>query len=121
MELAGDQVETSVLRRMLFSTAFLPLDLPHRWDLIASFASRGSSSCRSVSPESARIAMDNMQALDTEAFRSDVDVTKELIAMEYGSKVKQPVGIPLVPKQTNCHSCGGKLLLRSDRPCRLTL
>lgn len=40
--------------------------------------------------------------------------------MEY-AVTKQPLGIPLVPNQENCLSCGGKLSLRSDRPSRLTI
>ena len=40
--------------------------------------------------------------------------------MKYGP-AKQVLGVPLVPKPTKCDLCGGKLLLRGDRPCRLTL
>ena len=40
--------------------------------------------------------------------------------MEYG-QANQALGVPLVPKQTMCQKCHGNLLLRSDRPCRMTL
>ena len=40
--------------------------------------------------------------------------------MEYGP-TKQSLGVPLIPSQTECSSCGGKLLLRADRPSRLSL
>ena len=50
----------------------------------------------------------NMEAMDTRAFRSDLDLTRELIVMEYGSKVKQPIGVPPVPEQMNCHFLWGE-------------
>ena len=114
-------IEAAVLRRMLFSTTFLPPNFPHRWELVAEFANRENSSGQAISSESARLSMENMQVMDAKAFISDQELAKELISLEYGSKTKQPVGIPLVPEETNCRLCGGKLLLRGDRPCRLTL
>ena len=44
----------------------------------------------------------------------------QLIQTEY-SITKQSLGIPLVPSQTQCVSCGGKLLLRNDQPSHLML
>ncbi len=64
--------------------------------------------------------MENLQVLSVEAFCHDEDLTRELIAMEYGPS-KQPLGVPLIPSQTKCLSCGGKLLLRSDRSSSLSL
>ena len=116
---AGSFVErdSSTLRRMLFATSFLPCDLPNYWDIIATFASEG---CSSLSPERARNMMENAQLLTPKAFSFDRELTVELIALQCGPK-KQALGIPLVPEQTKCNFCGGKLLVRADRPSRLTL
>ena len=61
-----------------------------------------------------------MQVLSSESFVSDAKLTHELIEMEC-PVTKQPLGISLVPDQIKCHSCGGKLLLRKDRPSKMTL
>lgn len=121
MEIAtGQVVDATTFRRLLFATSYLPPDIPNSWDIIATFANQGNSGSPSVSPESAKLAMENVQVLSTKAFLPDVDLTKELIAMEYGPN-KQTLGVPLVPVQAKCLLCGGKLLLRSDRPSRMTL
>ncbi len=118
MELVAAQVgDVAVLRRMLFATSYLPSDIPQYWNIVATFANQGSSN---ISPDSAKLVMENTQALNAEAFCADEDLTRELIAMEYGPG-KKPLGVPLIPSQTKCLSCGGKLLLRSDRPSRLSL
>ena len=106
---------------MLFATSNLPADLPHYWDTVASFGSLGcSSEPQKITPQSAKVAMENLQILDANAFCTDAALTKELVTMPQGPK-KQPLGIPLIPQQTSCHSCGGKLLLRGDRPSTMTL
>ena len=70
--------QASTVRRMLFATSFLPPDIPNYWEMVATFASDGS-----VSPQQAKLKMENVQMLDSEALCSDVNLTKELMAMEY--------------------------------------
>ena len=89
----------------------------HYWNIVATFCNQGSSR---ISPESAKMLMENMQILNAQAFCTDEQLTRELIEMEYGP-TNQPLGVPLIPSQTECFSCGGKLLLRADRPSRLSL
>lgn len=108
-------------RRMVFATSFLPPELPHYWDVIARFANQNINSTKSVvTPQSAKIVMENLQVLNNQAFISDAVLTSELIDMEY-EITKQPLGIPLVPNQTKCLTCGGKLSLRNDRPSRISI
>lgn len=111
---------TAELRRMLFATSFLPPALPCYWELIAKFASQDKPSEIASTPEFVKIAMENMEVLNSEAFISDTALTDQLINMEY-IVTKQPLGIPLISKLTECQSCGGTLSLRSDRPSRLTI
>ena len=112
--------ETAVLRRMLFATSYLPGDLTQYWDVVASFGNQGSTGKSQISASSAKTAMENLQVLNAKAFCSDAELTKELIATEY-SVTKQELGVPLVPDQTKCYLCSGKLLLRRDHPSRVTL
>ena len=109
--------DVGVFRRLLFATFYLPSDVPHYWNIVATFCNQGSSK---VSPESAKMLMENIQILNPEAFCTDEALKREIIGMEYGPS-KQPLGVPLIPSQTECFSCGGKLLLRGDRPSRLSL
>ena len=119
MEAVAAQIG-AVLRRMLFATRKLPTDLPHYWNIVASFGCLGSSEPQKITPDSAKVAMENLQVIDANAFCTDADLTRELVTMPHGPS-KQPLGIPLIPQQTGCHSCGGKLLLRGDHPSRMIL
>lgn len=109
-----------VLRRLLFATSFLSPDLPHYWDVIARFASQTNSVDEVISPQAAKIAMENQQVLGKQAFITDAILTEQLISIEY-EVTKQPLGIPLVPNETRCLNCGGKLSLRGDRPSQISL
>lgn len=122
MEVVAVQIkDVAVLRRMLFATSTLPTELPNYWDTVASFGCLGcSSNLPKITPDSAQVAMENLKVLDANAFCTDADLNKELVMMPHGP-TRQPLGIPLIPKQIKCQSCGGKLLLRSDRPSRMTL
>ena len=100
MELVAAQVsDVGVLRRMLFATSYLPSDVPHYWNIVATFCNQGSSI---ISPESAKMLMENVQILNAQAFCTDEELTRELIAMEYGP-TKQPLGVPLIPSQSVFH------------------
>ena len=113
--------DVAVLRRMLFATSNLPPELPYYWDTVASFGCLGcSSDQQKITPDLAQMAMENLKVLDANAFCTDASLNKELVMMPHGPS-RQPLGISLIPKQTECQSCGGKLLLRSDRPSRMTL
>ena len=98
MDLVAAQVgDVGVLRRMLFATSYLPSDVPHYWNIVSTFCNPGSPR---ISPESVKMLMENMQILNAEAFCKDEELSRELIAMEYGP-TKQPLGVLLVPTQTD--------------------
>ena len=109
----------SAQRRMVFATSYLPLDIPGYWTIVASFANQVVSDKSRVSPESAKVAMEKCK-YSTMRHLLRTALTEQLIAMEY-SVTKELLGVPLVPTQTKCSFCGGKLLLRGDRPSRMTL
>ena len=113
MESCG--AESAAVQRLIFAANYLPPDLPDYWNIVANFASS-----KNVTSQSAKIAMENLKVIDPEAFISDTLIIKEISGVECIA-TKKPLGIPLVPNQTCCICCGGKLLLRSDRPSRISL
>lgn len=112
MEVVAVQIkDVAVLRRILFATSTLPTELPNYWDTVASFGCLGCSSDQpKITPDSAQVAIENLKVLDVNAFCTDANLNKELVMMPHGP-TRQPLGIPLIPTQTKCQSCGGKLLL----------
>ena len=119
MELALSAVkDVSVLRRMIFATTYLPQELPQYWDIIAFFSCTGSRS--QIGSDTVKLLIENLQVLNRQAFASDADLTRELLTMPVEMS-KEPLGVVLISEKQTCRKCGGKLLLRRDRPCRLIL
>jgi Zn finger protein HypA/HybF involved in hydrogenase expression len=98
---------------------FLPKECPNYWETVYSFSCRGKPSENGLNVEEVRLLVENMQVLNEKAFATDKVLIEELCSMSCGEKA--PLGVVLVPPQTTCRSCGGKLLLRSDRPSRVTI
>ena len=118
MELVAEYVkDVSVLRRLLFAATFLPEEYPAYWETVCKFAMIDSSSPLDV--HTARLLMENLKVLNKAAFAQDPELTDQIISLP-NCKGK-PTGIVLMPSQGTCKRCGTKLLLRSDRPSRLTL
>ena len=121
MDLVAAQVkDVTVFRRMQFAAAYLPEEMPHYWEIVTSFANKNQTDKVVVTSETTRVLIENLQFLGSKLFSMDLDLTKELITMEYGADRKQ-IGIPLIPPQKQCQKCNGNLLLRCDRPSRISL
>ena len=119
MDIASSLVkDVSVLRRMLFASTYLSCDMPHYWEVVASFSNQGSN--ENVSASQVKLLMENLEILNQQAFSSDLVLTKELLSTESKS-LSQPLGVVLVSAKKTCRSCGTKLLLRGDRSSRITL
>lgn len=119
MELAGTFVkDVTVLRRMIFATAYLPQEVPHYWDIVAHFCCIGSKS--KITSDQVKLLMENLQFINKEAFTTDLELTREVLNVPRGTS-EEPLGIVLISKKQACRRCGGKLLLRQDRPSRVTL
>ena len=106
-------------RRLIYAASHLSSEIPLYWNVVASFSNQASSK-ETVTPESARIVIENLQALNPRSFITDAELKSQLMQLEY-SITKQPLGIPLVPIQTRCVLCNGKLLVRNDRPSQVML
>ena len=114
MEQAPD---TSVLRRILFAASILPDDTPDLWEIVAKFAVAKSNA--SILPEQARVIADNITYTDELVLMSDDELFMELAMMPF--KSKEHIGVNLISKKQRCIECGGKLLLRRDRPSKMTI
>lgn len=114
------EVDTDVLRRILFAVEYLPTDCPDYWEAITKFASLDLDSASSkLTAQDVKVFVENLQLLNEKAFATDVSLRRELQDMSHGEAM--PLGIVLVSPNQTCQVCGGKLLLRSDRPSRVTI
>ena len=111
--------DASVLRRLLFAVSVLPNDTPDYWSIIAKFAVKKSSTHAVLLPEQARLTAENIVFLDKEVLSTDTELFRELAMMPF--KSSEAVGVMLISKREFCVECGGRLLLRRDRPSRIVL
>ena len=110
--------DITVLRKLLFASVYIPKDTPQYLKEVVAFAFNGrveKPDCDKI-----RVLLENIQELDEKAFTTDTELTSDL-----GSHPSVQSGVPLVviliSKNNTCKSCGGKLLVRSDRPSSMTL
>ena len=113
--------DVAVLKRILLAAVHLPRDLPHYWSVVTQFASQGSPSGQSLQPESVKIAVENLQSVNEKAFVTDKQLITEIHALCTSPSCTTPLGIILVSAHTNCRLCGGKLLIRNNRPSHNTV
>lgn len=111
--------DVSVLRRLLYAAAFLSPSLPNFWGIVVEFATSGKTSADTITPEQARVLMENIQTLNASAFSTDDVLFREIIQIKTTSG--RPLGVPLVSANDTCILCGSKLLLRKDRPAPVVL
>ena len=105
--------KVSVLKRLVFSSSVLPLDCPHYWDIVSSFASKSEIDCVTLTPAKAKAFIENLKYLEPETFTCEYDLEKELHAF-IGHK-KQPLGIILLSPNNTCKICKSSLLVKMDR------
>ena len=103
MELVGSVIkDVSVLRRMLFAASYLPQDVPHYLEIVASFSCVNSIS---LSADKVKLLMENLQLLSRQAFATDAELSAELLKTHrVCPKSKSEVlGVALISdKQTCC-------------------
>lgn len=110
--------EVSVLRRLLFAVVFLNSDVPDFWGVVVEFATSGKISKSSITPDQAKVLVENLQVLNEAAFETDQALQKELTFIQLPRK---PQGIPLISSSSSCLLCGSDLQLRKDRPTPIIL
>lgn len=111
--------DVSVLRRILFAASVLPPQLPQFWGVVVEFATLGNVSAQSVTPEQARVFIENLHVLNAKAFDTDETLFQELLQSDIPAA--RPLGIPLISTNNTCLVCGSNLLLRKDRPAPIVV
>lgn len=120
MELIKEKIQdVSVLRRMIFACSFLPKHCPMYWELVSKFAVEGSKEM--VDATTCRVLMENLELINPKAFSQDQELTKEIVSMSGPGNDKQAMGVILISPNNLCLLCQGNLLVRADRPSRVTL
>jgi len=109
----------SVLRRLVFAASVLPDDTPQYWNIVTKFAIKKSTVKAVLLPEQARLIAENVTFADKEVLSTDDELFKELAMMPFESK--ESIGVVLISKKQTCVECGGRLVLRKDRPSHMTL
>lgn len=105
--------DVSVLRRLLFAAVFLSPELPMFWGVVVEFATAGEVSKSCITPEQAKVLIENIQALNVAAFQTEHALQKELIFLSLPGR--KPLGIPLISSSSVCLLCGNLLQIRKDR------
>ena len=113
--------DVTVLRRLIFASVYLPKDIPKYWSVIAWFVSHGSLKGKTLSPDSVKIAVENLQVINEKAFANDQALIQELHSLCPTPLSSLPLGIVLVSPISICPVCTGDLLIRNDRPSRITV
>lgn len=110
--------DLTILRRIIFAVTHLPRDLPQYWTIVAEFACPHD---RKLQPESVKLAGDNLQYINKQAFATDIELQRELHRFNVSTASTYPLGIALLSKHMSCKACGGKLKICSDRPSHVTV
>ena len=111
--------DVSVLRKLLFATAFLSPQIPEFWGLVIEFATAGKSTASSLTPKQAKALAENIHLLNSSVFDSDEVLFRDILQLQFNPS--QPLGIPLISENKTCKLCGSNLLTRKDRPARLVV
>lgn len=112
--------DVSVLRRLEFAGSFLPRGMPAYPETLAAFSVTKNESRNSLTPEQALLMVDNLKVVDKEVFKSDEELTKEIVLMKKpGSDAY--LGVVLLSSKDRCQSCGAKLHIRGDRGSKVTV
>ena len=107
--------DLSVVHRICFAARSLPIGTPNYWKIISSFCVIGKNDYH-VSPEEAKIFIENLQFLNPSVFDCDEELTKSLIKMPKTDPSKpERIGVVLLSPKENCLHCNSELYVRPDR------
>ena len=106
--------DLGLVRRIVFASVYLPKDTPDYWSKITAFATNNCEGSQDILPSTVKTMIENLQLLNDKAFCTDVEMMAEIHAFS-PTGISHPLGIVLVSSHTECHKCGGRLLVRGDR------
>ena len=106
--------DPSTLRRLVFAVVSLPKDLPNYWSIVTEFVAIETEETEVLSPGSVRIAVENLEVLNSTAFVTDQKLVNEIHAFSPPKARSFPLGIILISSHKQCSLCGGKLYVKGD-------
>ena len=95
--IAGYLKDLSVLRKLMFAATHLPPELPNIWGIAVEFATAGK--VNAIDAMTAKSIIDNVEAFDKCALKTDDCLLKELVEWVPTSATK-PLGIVLISKKS---------------------
>lgn len=112
--------DLGLVRRIVFASVYLPKETPDFWSKVTAFVTNNEGSTQDILPSTVKTMVENLQLLNDNAFCTDAQLMAEIHAFSLAGS-SSPLGIVLVSSHTECHECGGKLLMRGDRASRLVV
>lgn len=109
----------SVVRRLLLAANTLPKETPNRWEIVASFAIKDAAQESVLTPEKAKILFENLEYMEKDALLPDDQLLSELHTFVGPKGVS--LGIVLISARQTCKLCGSSLIVKTDRPSRVTV
>lgn len=109
--------QVTVVKRLILASTLLPTEIPKFWNVVSSFATKSVES--NLTPEKAKTFIENLHYVEPSAFCLDHHLVKELQSTIVEGN--QMLGIILLSPNATCISCGSSLLVRADRPSRVTV
>ena len=103
-----------VLRRLLFAATNIPTTTPRYIELVSNFAFQFSAEKQDI-----RVLVENLEFLNEKVFCTDKQLMKELVWL--GASSKEQLGVILISANSSCNVCGSRLIVRGDRPARVTI
>ena len=85
--------DPGILRRLVFAVVYLPRDLPHYWSIVTQFVGIESEGAKA---ESVRVAVENLEVLNSAAFVMDQMLVNEIHAFLPPKPGSSPLGIVLI-------------------------
>lgn len=113
--------DPKTVRRLLFAVSYLPEDIPQYWAILSDFVCKDLS--KPLSASDLQTAVDNLKFLyEVAGFASDIELATEIQSLPLNTAgATNPIGIILISKNNKCKKCDSKLLVRGDRPSRVTV
>lgn len=112
--------DISVVRRLTFASTFFSPHMPNYWQAVADFSVMHKPSRNEITPEQAKVLVENLEIMDAEVFSTEHDLVREIVTTPLLNK-GIPLGVVLISKKENCDVCGSSLKVRADRPAIVTV
>ena len=103
----------------MFAATTLPKETPKLWEIVTAFAKKDTLTESGLTPEKARTLFENLQYMEADSLHSNEQLLSELHSFVGPKGVS--LGIVLISPSQTCKLCGSSLMVKADRPSRVTV